>query len=71
MIRDRDARWLWHVPAGGFASAACFGNAWGVWTYKRQTTQPTITDTWIAFVRVNVWKTVIGGAWWDPPPAPL
>ena len=32
MARDRDARWLWHLPAclGSF-----LGNAWGVWTYHR------------------------------------
>ena len=31
LVRDRDARWLWHVPAclGSF-----LGNAWGVWTYR-------------------------------------
>jgi glycosyltransferase involved in cell wall biosynthesis len=32
MICDRDARWLWHVPA---CLASVLGNAWGVWTYKR------------------------------------
>ena len=32
IIRDRDARWLWHL----FASpASVAGNAWGVWTYQR------------------------------------
>ena len=31
ILRDRDARWLWHLPAclGSFV-----GNAWGVWTYR-------------------------------------
>ncbi len=33
IFRDRDARWLWHLPAC-FASVA--GNVWGVWTYKRR-----------------------------------
>jgi len=33
MIRDRDARWLWHLPACPFS---VLGNAWGVWTYKRR-----------------------------------
>jgi hypothetical protein len=32
ILRDGDARWLWHMPAclGSF-----FGNGWGVWTYRR------------------------------------
>jgi glycosyltransferase involved in cell wall biosynthesis len=33
VIRDRDACWLWHLPAS-FASV--LGNAWGVWTYRRR-----------------------------------
>ena len=31
IIRDRDARWLWHLPA---CLGCVLGNAWGVWTYK-------------------------------------
>lgn len=31
IARDRDARWLWHIPA---CLATVLGNAWGVWTYK-------------------------------------
>ncbi|HEX7577629.1 MAG TPA: hypothetical protein VF430_06295, partial [Verrucomicrobiae bacterium] len=30
-FRDRDARWLWHLPA---CLGGVLGNAWGVWTYK-------------------------------------
>jgi glycosyltransferase involved in cell wall biosynthesis len=30
-IRDRDPRWLWHVPA---SLGSVLGDAWGVWTYK-------------------------------------
>ena len=33
LIRDRDARWLWHLPA---CLGSVLGNAWGVWTYKRR-----------------------------------
>ena len=33
LIRDRDPRWLWHVPA---SVASVLGNAWGVLTYKRR-----------------------------------
>jgi len=33
IFRDRDARWLWHLPA---CLASVLGNAWGVWTYKRR-----------------------------------
>ncbi len=33
IIRDRDARWLWHLPA---SPASVLGNAWGVLTYKRR-----------------------------------
>lgn len=28
-----DIRWLWHLPA---CPASVFGNAWGVWTYRRR-----------------------------------
>ena len=31
LVRDRDARWLWHLPA---SLGSVLGNAWGVWTYK-------------------------------------
>ena len=33
LVRDRDARWLWHPLA---CPASVLGNAWGVWTYKRR-----------------------------------
>jgi glycosyltransferase involved in cell wall biosynthesis len=33
IIRDRDPRWLWHLPA---CLGCVFGNAWGVVTYKRR-----------------------------------
>jgi glycosyltransferase involved in cell wall biosynthesis len=33
LIRDGDARWLWHLPA---CPASVLGNAWGVLTYKRR-----------------------------------
>ena len=33
IIRDGDARWLWHLPA---CPASVLGNAWGVLTYKRR-----------------------------------
>ena len=33
LVRDRDARWLWHAPA---SVASVLGNAWGVWTYRRR-----------------------------------
>jgi hypothetical protein len=33
LVRDRDARWLWHPLA---CPASILGNAWGVWTYKRR-----------------------------------
>jgi len=33
IIRDRDLRWLWHLPA---CPACVLGNAWGVWTYRRR-----------------------------------
>jgi glycosyltransferase involved in cell wall biosynthesis len=31
LLRDRDACWLWHLPA---CLGSVIGNAWGVWTYK-------------------------------------
>ena len=31
LVRDRDWRWLWHVPA---SMASLLGLAWGVWTFK-------------------------------------
>ena len=33
IVRNHDARWLWHLPA---CPASVLGNAWGVWTYKRR-----------------------------------
>jgi glycosyltransferase involved in cell wall biosynthesis len=33
IVRDRDARWLWHVPA---CLGSVLGNTWGVVTYKRR-----------------------------------
>ena len=33
LVRDHDARWLWHVPA---CVGSVLGNAWGVLTYKRR-----------------------------------
>jgi glycosyltransferase involved in cell wall biosynthesis len=33
IFRDRDLRWLWHLPA---CPASALGNAWGMWTYKRR-----------------------------------
>ena len=33
IIRDRDVRWLWHLPA---CPGSVLGNAWGVLTYKRR-----------------------------------
>ena len=33
ILRDRDARWLWHLPA---CIGSVLGNAWGVWTYKQR-----------------------------------
>jgi len=33
VVRDRDARWLWHLPA---CLGSVLGNAWGVLTYKRR-----------------------------------
>jgi glycosyltransferase involved in cell wall biosynthesis len=33
MVRDADARWLWHLLA---CPASVLGNAWGVFTYKRR-----------------------------------
>ena len=31
IVRDRDLRWLWHLPA---CLGSVLGNAWGVWTYQ-------------------------------------
>ncbi|HUA38932.1 MAG TPA: glycosyltransferase [Candidatus Sulfopaludibacter sp.] len=39
LIRDRDWRWLWHPPA---CLASVFGDAWGVWTYKRRGKDKTL-----------------------------
>jgi hypothetical protein len=33
IVRDRDARWLWHLPA---CLGGVLGNAWGVWTYRQR-----------------------------------
>ncbi len=33
IVRDRDTRWLWHIPA---CLGSVLGNAWGVWTYRRR-----------------------------------
>jgi glycosyltransferase involved in cell wall biosynthesis len=33
VLRDRDARWLWHLPT---CFGSVLGNAWGVLTYKRR-----------------------------------
>ena len=33
LMRDRDPRWLWHLPA---SPASVLGNAWGVFTYWRR-----------------------------------
>jgi glycosyltransferase involved in cell wall biosynthesis len=33
LVRDRDPRWLWHMPA---SLGSVLGDAWGVWTYKRR-----------------------------------
>ncbi len=33
MVRDKDLRWLWHLPA---CLGSVLGNAWGVLTYKRR-----------------------------------
>ena len=33
IVRDHDARWLWHLPA---CPGSVLGNAWGVLTYKRR-----------------------------------
>jgi hypothetical protein len=33
IIRDRDWRWIWHMPA---CPASVLGNAWGVLTYKQR-----------------------------------
>jgi glycosyltransferase involved in cell wall biosynthesis len=31
IVRDKNLRWLWHLPA---CLGSVLGNAWGVWTYK-------------------------------------
>ena len=33
IVRDKDLRWLWHLPA---SPASVLGNAWGVLTYRRR-----------------------------------
>ncbi len=33
LVRDRDPRWLWHVPT---SLGSVLGNAWGVMTFKRR-----------------------------------
>jgi len=33
LARDRDAAWLWHLPA---CLGSVAGNAWGVWTYRQR-----------------------------------
>ena len=33
LVHDRDARWLWHLPA---CLGSVLGNAWGVLTYKQR-----------------------------------
>jgi len=39
LIRDRDARWLWHTPT---CLGSVLGNAWGVLTYKRRGRDKTL-----------------------------
>ncbi len=39
LIRDRDARWLWHVAT---SPASVLGNAWGVLTYRRRGKDKTL-----------------------------
>jgi glycosyltransferase involved in cell wall biosynthesis len=42
LLRDRDARWLWHLPA---SLGSVLGNAWGVWTYKtRKNNRKLVAD---------------------------
>ena len=42
LLRQRDARWLWHLPA---CYASVLGNAWGVLTYRqRGKNQKTIAE---------------------------
>ncbi|MDR3458574.1 MAG: glycosyltransferase family 2 protein [Verrucomicrobiae bacterium] len=36
-IRDRDLRWLWHLPT---CPASVLGHAWAVWTYRRRRNHP-------------------------------
>jgi len=33
IIRDRDFRWLWHLPT---CPASVLGHAWAVWTYRKR-----------------------------------
>jgi hypothetical protein len=39
LLRDHDARWLWHLPA---CLGSVIGDAWGVWTYKRRGKDKTL-----------------------------
>jgi len=39
LVRDRDARWLWHLPT---SLGSVLGNAWGVFTYKRRGQDKTL-----------------------------
>ena len=55
LIRDRDVRRLWHVPA---SLGSVLGDAWCVWTYKRRGKDKTL----IAELKVN--QTLKSG----PPP---
>ncbi len=41
LVRDRDPRWLWHVPT---CLASVAGNAWGVLTYWRRRNDPSNRD---------------------------
>jgi len=42
IVRDGDARWLWHLPT---CIGSVLGNAWGVWTYKtRRHNQKLVAD---------------------------
>ena len=51
ILRDRDARWLWHLLA---SPASVLGNAWGVWTYKRnRNNKGTGSDSLVAQLQVK------------------
>lgn len=51
IIRDRDARWLWHLPA---CPASAVGNAWGMLTYRqRRNDQGTGGQSLIADLQVK------------------